>query len=375
MSGLCRAENSTLAAALELAAFGFFIYPTPKKNGRARVKWRTDSTSDADTIQRWWTRWPDDLICLDCGKSKVAVIDADTPEGHGVDGLSALLDLELQYSFLPLTRISQTPSGGRHFLFRDPDSRMKSTAGVLAPGVDTRGVGGMIVLPPSMVRGKGAYRWLNDLPLAHVPEWVIEKAGEVAPMLAIPDAEFDPVYTEEQFAERIKLIDVDQFSGRHDLWFKFMLACTHSSTVADGKSAFMDWTTGNWRGEYACDADAIFERWDYNHANHRNKRGGACKVGTFNHYLSKAGHDDLVLFGNEIDAAVEFDEPFDDSAIETFGDPATLASEVAARGRAKRHKGKVITHRKPRPSNNTQRDRAIRRAAALAKPYQDKSDV
>lgn len=231
----------------------------------------------------------------------------------------------------------------------------------------------MIVLPPSFVRGKGAYRWLNDLPLADVPEWVIEKAGEVAPRVAIPDAEFMPVYTEEQFAERIKLIDVDQFSGQHDRWFKFMLACTHSSTVADGKEAFMDWTTGNWEGEYARDADVISERWDYNYANHRNKRSNACKVGTFNHYLSKAGHDDLVLFGNEIDAADEFAEDAYDSPIKTFGDPATLAREAAARESSKRHRGKVIVRHRSRPTH-TQRDRAIRRASNLNKPYRGKSN-
>ena len=373
MSDPRRAENLAQAAAVELAEFGFYIYPTPKKNGRARVRWRNDSTRDADTIRRWWTRWPDDLICLDCGKSKVAVIDADTLQGHGVDGLSALLDLEFQHRFLPDTRMSQTPSGGRHFLFRDPDSRMKSTAGALAPGVDTRGVGGMVVLPPSIVRGKGAYRWLNDLPLADVPEWVVEKAGEVAPRAFIPDAEFNPVYTEEQFAERIKLIDVDQFSGQHDRWFKFMLACTHSSTVADGKAAFMDWTTGSWQGEYACDADAISERWDYNYANHRNKRSNACKVGTFNHYLSKAGHDDLVLFGNEIDAVDEFADDVDDSSIKPFGDPATVAREVDARRRAKRSKASKVECQRTR-SIGVQRRTAIRRASNLNKPYRGKSN-
>jgi hypothetical protein len=46
------------------------------------------------------------------------------------------------------------------------------------------------------------------------------------------------------------LIEVDQFSGKHDQWLAFLLACTHSSTVDDGKIAFLDWTTGNGQGEY-----------------------------------------------------------------------------------------------------------------------------
>jgi len=237
-----KTSDSNLAAALTLAKCGFHIYPSPAKNGKARVKWRLGSTRDPKTITEWWTRWPNDLICLDCGKSKVAVIDADSVEGHGVDGLTTLLDLELKNGFLPETLMAQTPSGGRHYVFSDPDGKMKSTAGVLGPGVDTRGVGGMIVLAPSVVKGKGAYAWLNSLPKAKLPQWVIDGAGAVKERGVIRDAEFEPAYTEEQFAERLALIDVEQFSGKHDEWLSFMLACTHSSTVADGKAAFIAWT-------------------------------------------------------------------------------------------------------------------------------------
>jgi hypothetical protein len=296
-------KNPILAAALKLAEFGFYIYPSPKKNGAARIKWRLGSTRDAATITRWWTRWPHDLICLDCGKSEIAVVDADSIEGHGIDGLTNLLDLELQHGLLPETLKARTPSGGEHSFFRDPEGKMKSTAGVLAPGVDTRGVGGMIVLAPSLVKGKGAYSWINDLPIAELPQWVIDEAGPPAEQGPAPDAEFEPAYTPEQFEERLRLIDVDQFSSKHDEWLAFMLACTHSSTVDDGKAAFIDWTTGNGEGEYAFDVDAIEARWDYNYQNNRNKGGKAYKVGTFNRYLTDAGHADLVIYGSETSAA------------------------------------------------------------------------
>ena len=41
------------------------------------------------------------------------------------------------------------------------------------PGVDIKGDGGMFVAPPS-VRGDGGYRWLNDLPIADAPQWLID---------------------------------------------------------------------------------------------------------------------------------------------------------------------------------------------------------
>jgi hypothetical protein len=367
-------QNPILAGALKLAELGFYIYPSPKKNGAARIKWRLGSTRDAATIIRWWTQWPHDLICLDCGKSKIAVVDADSIEGHGIDGLSNLLDLELQHDPLPQTWKARTPSGGEHSFFRDPEGKMKSTAGVLAPGVDTRGVGGMIVLAPSLVKGKGVYEWINDLPIAELPQWVIDKAGRPAEQVSVPDAEFEPAYTQEQFEERLRLINVDQFSGKHDEWLAFMLACTHSSTVDDGKAAFIDWTTGNGEGEYASDVDAIEARWDYNYQNHRNKSGKAYKVGTFNKYLTDAGHADLVLYGNESSAAEDFAEDIiDPSTIRTHGDPAKIAKQVAERARAKADEANGIRPRKRRRMDKKRR-KAIKRATAMATPYRSKSN-
>jgi len=365
-------KNPILAAALELAQFGFYIYPAPKKNGPARIKWRLGSSRDAALITKWWRQWPSDLICLDCGKSGIAVIDTDSVEGHGIDGLSHLLDLELQHGLLPETLKARTPSGGEHFFFRDPGGKMKSTAGVLAPGVDTRGVGGMIVLAPSLVEGKGAYAWINNLPITELPQWVIDKAGTPAEQGLVPDAEFEPAYTQEQFEERLRLINVDQFSGKHDEWLAFMLACTHSSTVDDGKAAFIDWTTRNGEGEYASDADAIEARWDYNYQNHRNKAGKAYKVGTFNKYLTDAGHADLVLYGNETSAAEDFSgDVIDPGTITTQGDPARIAKQAAERARAKVDKANGIRPRKPRYIDKTRRN-ALKRAAAMATPYRSK---
>ena len=368
-------KNPILAAALELAESGFYIYPSPKKNGAARVKWRLNSTRDSATITRWWTQWPRDLICLDCGKSKIAVIDADSIEGHGIDGLTNLLDLELQHGLLPETLKARTPSGGEHSFFRDPEGKMKSTAGVLAPGVDTRGVGGMIVLAPSLVTGKGVYTWINDLPIAELPQWVIDKAGTPAVELgSVADAEFEPAYNLEQFEERLKLIDVDQFSGKHDEWLAFMLACTHSSTVDDGKTAFIDWTTGNGEGEYAFDVDAIEARWDYTYQNNRNKSGKAYKVGTFNKYLTDAGQADLVSYCNESSAADDFAEDIvDPGTIKTQGDPAKIAKQVAERAKAKADKANGIRRRKPRRMDKKRRN-ALKRAAAMATPYRSKSN-
>ena len=116
--------SSIKSAALAYSRAGLKIYPSPRKDGAAYVKWKEASTSDAATIEQWWTKWPDALICLDCGKSEIGVIDVDTLEGHNVDGVKSLLEVEIDNGFLPLTRRAQSPSKGVHYFFR----RSRSTA-------------------------------------------------------------------------------------------------------------------------------------------------------------------------------------------------------------------------------------------------------
>jgi hypothetical protein len=350
-----------LAKLNQINAFLFAdVYPSPKKDGAARVRWREGSTRDEAMVTKWWSQWPDDLICLDCGKSEIGVIDVDTLEGHGVDGKAALLDAQLENDFLPDTLLAETPSKGQHLFFRDPGSLLKSTASKIGPGIDTRGRGGMVVLAPSVVKGKGAYRWLNkfkvgDLPT--IPQWILDKCGEPNNFGPAPDAAFEPVYTDAEFTERLNLLDVNDFR-EHDKWLSLMLACTHSSTVLDGKLAFMDWTTGNGEGEYASDWDVISDRWDYNCGLRRNMGGKAAKVGTFNKFLEDAGHGDKVKREPEIDARDEFADDFDFS----IPAPATLQ---AKKGREKAEKDAAERARKRAERDRLRRIRAIRIVRAL----------
>ena len=60
--------------------------------------------------------------------------------------------------------IVETGGGGRHFYFRLPDGAegVGNSTGVLGPGVDVRGEGGMVVAPPSVHESGERYRWLTD---------------------------------------------------------------------------------------------------------------------------------------------------------------------------------------------------------------------
>jgi putative DNA primase/helicase len=121
------------------------------------------ATSDAAQIKRDWARWPDANIGIATGpESGFWVVEADTLEGHDVDGVASLKQLEAEHGALPETLTAESPSGSQHRYFKwRAGVTIQNSASKIAPGVDVRGDGGMVIAPPSVKPGKGAYRWLN----------------------------------------------------------------------------------------------------------------------------------------------------------------------------------------------------------------------
>jgi putative DNA primase/helicase len=146
-----------LRAALVYASWGWHVHPLRPGDKRPLLSnWPQRATTDADAIRRWWGRWPQANIGLACGPSRLLAIDLDVKAG--VDGLAAWEALKAQLGFEDGgTPVSNTPSGGRHLLFALGDHPAPgNTAGKLGPGIDTRGDGGYIVLPPSRLSGPAA---------------------------------------------------------------------------------------------------------------------------------------------------------------------------------------------------------------------------
>jgi Bifunctional DNA primase/polymerase, N-terminal len=68
---------------------------------------------------------------------------------------------------MPATRTHQTLHGGRHYLFRHAPGVCNSASRV-APGVDVRGEGGFVIMPPSV-----GYSVIGDAVVAHWPDWLM----------------------------------------------------------------------------------------------------------------------------------------------------------------------------------------------------------
>lgn len=168
----------TIAAPTDRQAWKHFPCASGSKKPALEGDWRRHATADEAQI----TAWRDAGLNtgLDCEASGVTVIDLDGAS-LGI-GEATWAKLQAEHGAAPATYTVRTPSGGRHFYFSGlaPTSAQK-----LGPKVDTRGIGGYVVTPPSTVAG-GAYYVERDLPLAPLPAWVSELLQASAQKAAAP---------------------------------------------------------------------------------------------------------------------------------------------------------------------------------------------
>jgi hypothetical protein len=154
---------SALETALALAAQGFPVFPCGR-NKRPSIpggRGFHDATTDADQIRSLFGRSGELVGCPTGAITGFDVLDFDYEHG------AAQWEQENLYR-LPQTRIHRTQSGGRHYLFRHAPG-VRNTASKIAPGIDIRGEGGYVILPPSV-----GYEVINDADLAEWPDWLLE---------------------------------------------------------------------------------------------------------------------------------------------------------------------------------------------------------
>jgi hypothetical protein len=164
-----------LAQALALVEMGYSIFPIQENTKIPAVKWSTQSTTDLDEVRDWWEdpRLCNDNIGINCGESGCFVVDLDT-QAHVDVFMKAWFRRESD----PPRVIVETPRDGGHIYFEAPASSLNlgNTSGKLGAGMDTRGVGGMVLAPGSVINGR-AYTVLRGT-LSHLPPlpyWIIEK--------------------------------------------------------------------------------------------------------------------------------------------------------------------------------------------------------
>ena len=177
--------SSIRQVAQKYAERGWHVFPVPpgqKKSHKSAEhsggrKW--GATADPAEIASDWKQWPQANVGIVTGPtSGLFVIEADTEAGHGVDGIGNLIALIEKNGPIPATLEALSPSGSWHLYFRWPEGvSISNSEGRIAPGVDVRGDGGMVIGVPSFKEDAGQpYRWKNPPPLfelADCPEWLL----------------------------------------------------------------------------------------------------------------------------------------------------------------------------------------------------------
>jgi hypothetical protein len=137
------------------------------------VGWNRD-IAKVDNLDRDLLAMVDVNIGLATGAGLV-VIDID-PRHGGIENIQRLQD---EFGAFPACPTVQTGGGGVHFYFRSA-TRIGSSAGQIAPGIDVKGDGGGVVAPPSVHFSGKPYTWIRPLTseFPPLPEWLELRARQ-----------------------------------------------------------------------------------------------------------------------------------------------------------------------------------------------------
>ena len=186
MSGPAKSLAAALAYAEKLRWPVFPIKPgdkTPLSSNGLK-----DATTEQGQIRDWWDKWPNANIGIPTGSvSGFDVLDVD-PRHGGEESLKALED---DHGKLPDTVEQITGGGGRHILLKHHPGLRNAVD--LRPGLDLRGEGGYVVVPPSVHSSSNRYVWEvssrpGEVALAEWPSWLLAmiNSGNGKMQLAAP---------------------------------------------------------------------------------------------------------------------------------------------------------------------------------------------
>jgi len=256
------------------------VFPSGHNKAPLTPNGHHDATTDREQIRRWWAKFPHAFIGVPTGAaSGFFVIDIDMKNGK--DGEAALRELAAGRP-LPKTVEDVTRTGGRHILFRmPPGADVRNSEGKLGVGLDVRGTGGYIVVPPSGLDSY-RYRWSpgcspDETELAEAPGWLLELV--VKPPVAERERREQPRYAgtpEREAAVREALEHLDPDLDYGD-WVAVGMALH-----ADGLD-FEVWDQWSHKGRKYPGAEALRKKWDGFH------HGGGTTVGTLFHRAKEAG--------------------------------------------------------------------------------------
>jgi hypothetical protein len=172
--------KSIVEVALELMGRKKPIFPVDRQK-KPLINWKEfqKRIPSTEEIHAWWRQWPDANIGMATGQlSGVVIIDCDSNEATD----------RFVKVFPEANETLQVKTGrGRNFYFRFEDGIRNDAGKRLGDGIDIRGDGGYVVVPPSVHENGTTYQY--DIPKS--PARIPGKLREI--LFASPEREIEGV--------------------------------------------------------------------------------------------------------------------------------------------------------------------------------------
>jgi hypothetical protein len=233
--------NRLLNAALGYAAQRHWpVFPCkPEDKSPYTKNGFKDATTDEQQIRKWWTEYPKAMIGVPMGKaSGIFALDLDVKKGKR--GLEAWAEFLREHDTPePITRVQQTPSGGRHYLFAwQTGISSIPELGNENDGLEIKGDGGYIIMAPSVMADESSYSTISDVDIAEPPLCLLVEI----------DVYFQPSYQESTHdreppdEEEIKAaLDAVSSDLPYLLWIR-VGASIYNTIGERGRKLFEDWS-------------------------------------------------------------------------------------------------------------------------------------
>jgi hypothetical protein len=172
-----RAEDRS--AVLRMADRGWRLFPIKPRGKQPLIDdWPRQATHEGPRLETWMDRFPGSNWGVITGpESGMFVLDVDGDEGH-----RGIVDLERRGCVLPKTLTTRTGHGTHAFLeWPGNGAAIRNSASKLAPGLDVRGAGGYVVVPPSVHPSGATYNFIDEnVQIASAPELLLQMLTQIS---------------------------------------------------------------------------------------------------------------------------------------------------------------------------------------------------
>ena len=179
-----RSADAGAPSLADIAAnLGRLVFPCNSEKKPIVEHWKDSASLDPDEIRTMFGRRGAALIAMPTGEATgVVVVDVDVKGSR-----QGMAWLDANSHRLVQTYTVKTASGGLHLYFRWP-APVRNSASRIAPGIDVRGDGGYVIIPPSQ-----GYSVADDAPVAEAPEWLIEELCRPEPVTDAQRVTLEPI--------------------------------------------------------------------------------------------------------------------------------------------------------------------------------------